>query len=143
MASIRWHAVGTMRHSLACAHAQMALKGSSSEALARTKTEYESFLGDAAKLKEVRERMKVRHPWSLAWGKPRLLCVSALPVQPQLGTQSCRSFPDPDCRGPACFSLRHALGLAVSLAVREHGQQDVAALFRGEGVSSWPAVFLT
>ena len=41
---------------------QMALKGSSSEALARTKTEYESFLGDAAKLKEVRERMKVRYP---------------------------------------------------------------------------------
>ena len=41
---------------------QMALKGSSSEALARTKTEYESFLGDAAKLKEVRERMKVGYP---------------------------------------------------------------------------------
>jgi hypothetical protein len=38
---------------------QMALSGSSSEALARTKTEYEAFLGDAAKLKEVRERMKV------------------------------------------------------------------------------------
>ena len=37
----------------------MALAGSSSEALARTKTEYENFLGDAAMLKEVRESMKV------------------------------------------------------------------------------------
>ncbi|GAX73907.1 hypothetical protein CEUSTIGMA_g1357.t1 [Chlamydomonas eustigma] len=32
--------------------------GSSTEALAKTKTEYEAFLGDPAKLKEVRERMK-------------------------------------------------------------------------------------
>jgi hypothetical protein len=36
------------------------LQGSSTEALAKTKTEYEAFLGDPAKLKEVRERMKVR-----------------------------------------------------------------------------------
>lgn len=35
------------------------LQGSSSEALARTKTEYEAFLGDAAKLKAVREKMQV------------------------------------------------------------------------------------
>lgn len=37
---------------------KMSLKGSSSEALARTKTEYEAFLGDAAKLKAVREKLQ-------------------------------------------------------------------------------------
>lgn len=36
------------------------LQGNSSEELAKTKTQYESFLGDTAKLAAVREQLKVR-----------------------------------------------------------------------------------
>lgn len=38
----------------------MNLAGCSSEALAKTKTEYDAFLGDSKKLAAVRDLMKVR-----------------------------------------------------------------------------------
>ena len=67
---------------LLCVLLSGAVQDNSSEALAKTKTDYETFLADASTLKQVREHLKVRDDVAtravsreLRWICPQLVCA--------------------------------------------------------------------